>query len=160
RDSDERRQDPVSVLDKRVRFERRCRPPVTLRPIRAAEPRPGQPHPGAGEDDQGQSGQRDRGDLRIAGRRDLQASVQAFAQHPALNLGSDLVPPSLSQRLAQPPLEVDSIRYSTSCSSSSGLMSCSKFCGITFGGYPLAIFALGSTIDSWIIAAVCPGSTS
>ena len=78
-DPDEAGEHAVAVLDHGVDVGRRHRPPVALGPVRATQPRCGQPDRRAGQDDQGERGERDRGDdeVDVAGDREARDSVQA-----------------------------------------------------------------------------------
>ena len=93
-EADEPGQQPVAVLDHRVRFERRRAAAVAFGPVRAAEPGAGQAHGGAGEHDQRQRGEGDRGDLGVAPGGDLEAVSEALPhrQHDRSGPG----PPGLS----------------------------------------------------------------
>ncbi len=129
READEAGQQPVAVLDHRVRFERRGAAAVAFRPVRAAEAGAGQAHGGAGEHDQGESRQGDERHLRVALRGDLEAAFEAIPHLPAMIAAATR--PQGTQPLDLPPAGEFSIRYWTRSSSSSGLRRSPKFCGIT-----------------------------
>ena len=68
-DADDRADDAVAELDQRVGLQRRVGVPVAARPVRAAEPRPGEAHRGAGQHDRRQRAERrEREQLELPGR--------------------------------------------------------------------------------------------
>ena len=93
---DEARDQPVAVLDPRVRLERRRDAAVALGPVRAAEPGAGQADRRAREDDQRQRGERDLGDalVRAGVSTGAGGSIEAKASVGA----ADAPPPASARR--------------------------------------------------------------
>ena len=82
-DRDEAGEQPVDLLDRRVRgADVDELVVVAARPVVAPEPGAGEPHGGAGDDDDAQQGQRDDGDPAVLGRAD---ALVADAPHHSTN---------------------------------------------------------------------------